>query len=110
MMTVKRNNTWVIILTADKGHFRENADGNIIPQPRADLRTGRLLRGLRLDPHDDGHAVGGYFAAHDPDAFKATKKAPAFVPASFLRPVTPRNKAAALDITGKSVQGRLAGA
>ena len=59
-------------------YFRENVEKNLPPNIVLAYLPERLLHGLRMDPLDDGSQKADYFTAHDPDAWKAMKKAPAF--------------------------------
>jgi glyoxylase-like metal-dependent hydrolase (beta-lactamase superfamily II) len=78
MMTVKLKNTGLVILTGDNVYFRENVDKSIAPNlvlaydPAGFYRAYEWIRMLMATQKAD------YFTAHDPDAFKAMKKAPAY--------------------------------
>ena len=78
MMTVKLKNTGLIILTGDNVYFRENVDKSIAPNlvlaydPAGFYRAYEWIRMMMATQKAD------YFTAHDPDAFKALKKAPAY--------------------------------
>lgn len=78
MMTVKLKNTGVAILTGDNVYFRENVEKNIPPnivlayKPDGFYRAYEWIRMMMATQKAD------YFTAHDPDAFKALKKPPAF--------------------------------
>ncbi len=78
MMTVKLKNTGMIILTGDNVYFRENLEKNLPPnivlayKPDGFYRAYEWIRMMMATQKAD------YFTAHDPDAFKAMKKPPAF--------------------------------
>jgi N-acyl homoserine lactone hydrolase len=78
MMTVKLKNTGLAILTGDNVYFRENVEKNLPPnivlayKPDGFYRAYEWIRMLMATQKAD------YFTAHDPDAFKALKKPPAF--------------------------------
>ncbi|HEX4984624.1 MAG TPA: N-acyl homoserine lactonase family protein [Burkholderiales bacterium] len=78
MMTVKLKNTGLVILTGDNVYFRENVDKSIAPNlvlafdPAGYYRAYEWIRMMMATQKAE------YFTAHDPDAFKAMKKAPAY--------------------------------
>ena len=78
MMTVKLKNTGLAILTGDNVYFRENVEKNIAPnivlayKPDGFYRAYEWIRLMMATQKAD------YFTAHDPDAFKALKKPPAY--------------------------------
>ena len=78
MMTVRLKNSGLIILTGDNVYLRENVDKSIPPNislaynPQAFLTAFEWIRMTMANEKAD------YFTAHDPDAFKAMKKAPEF--------------------------------
>jgi glyoxylase-like metal-dependent hydrolase (beta-lactamase superfamily II) len=78
MMTVKLKNSGLIILTGDNVYFRENVEKSIAPNlvlaydPAGIYRAYEWIRMMMATQKAD------YFTAHDPDAFKAMKKAPAY--------------------------------
>jgi glyoxylase-like metal-dependent hydrolase (beta-lactamase superfamily II) len=78
MMTVKLKNTGLAILTGDNVYFRENVEKNLPPnivlayKPDGFYRAYEWIRMLMATQKAD------YFTAHDPDAFKALKKPPAY--------------------------------
>lgn len=78
MMTVKLRNFGLAILTGDNVYFRENVDKSIAPNlvlsydPAGYYRAYEWIRMMMATQKAD------YFTAHDPDAFKAMKKAPAY--------------------------------
>src|SRR5688572_4784596 len=78
MMTVRLKNTGLIILTGDNVYFRENVEKNLPPNivlaynPSGFLTAYEWIRQVMATEKAD------FFTAHDPDAFKAMKKAPEF--------------------------------
>jgi N-acyl homoserine lactone hydrolase len=78
MLTVKLKNTGLAILTGDNVYFRENVEKNLPPnivlayKPDGFYRAYEWIRMLMATQKAD------YFTAHDPDAYKALKKPPAF--------------------------------
>jgi N-acyl homoserine lactone hydrolase len=78
MMVVKLKNKGVTILTGDNVYFRENVDTNTPPNlvlayyPSGFFTAFEWIRMMMATQNAD------YFTAHDPDAFKAMKKAPEF--------------------------------
>jgi len=78
MMTVKLKNSGLIILTGDNVYFRENVEKSIAPNlvlaydPAGIYRAYEWIRMMMATQKAD------YFTAHDPDAFKAMKKPPAY--------------------------------
>ncbi|HEX7073777.1 MAG TPA: N-acyl homoserine lactonase family protein [Hyphomicrobiaceae bacterium] len=78
MMTVRLKNTGLVILTGDNVYFRENVEKNLPPNivlaynPTGFLTAYEWIRYMMATEKAD------FFTAHDPDAFKAMKKAPEF--------------------------------
>ena len=78
MMTVKLKNFGLAILTGDNVYFRENVEKSIAPNlvlsynPAGFYAAYEWIRMMMATQKAD------YFTAHDPDAFKAMKKAPAY--------------------------------
>ncbi len=76
--TVKLKNAGLVVLTGDNLYFKENYEKNIPPNivlaydPAGFYKFYEWLR-LTLAANK-----GEYFTAHDPDAYKALKKAPAY--------------------------------
>jgi N-acyl homoserine lactone hydrolase len=78
MMTVKLKNTGLVILTGDNVYFRENVEKNLPPNiVLAYLPTG-FFTAYEWIRQTMAAQKADYFTAHDPDAWKAMKKAPAF--------------------------------
>jgi glyoxylase-like metal-dependent hydrolase (beta-lactamase superfamily II) len=78
MMLVRLPNTGTVILTGDNVYFRENVEKSIPPNlvlaydPAGIMRAYEWIRFMMATEGAD------FFTAHDPDAFKAMKKAPEF--------------------------------
>jgi glyoxylase-like metal-dependent hydrolase (beta-lactamase superfamily II) len=78
MMTVKLKNTGTVILTGDNVYFKENVTKNLPPNivlaysPSGILSAYEWIRQVMATEKAD------FMTAHDPDAFKAMKKAPEF--------------------------------
>jgi N-acyl homoserine lactone hydrolase len=78
MMTVRLKNTGLIILTGDNVYFRENVEKSLPPNivlaysPSGFMTAYEWIRQVMATEKAD------FFTAHDPDAFKAMKKAPQF--------------------------------
>src|SRR5207244_8486668 len=77
-VTVKLPKTGTVILTSDVVYLKENLDKNLIPpipgtqSPGDAYRSYQRIRQVR----DANNAQ--IFYGHDPEVFKATKKAPEF--------------------------------
>ena len=78
MMVVKLKNRGMTILTGDNVYFRENVEKNIPPNlvlaynPQGFFTAFEWIRTMMATEKAD------FFTAHDPDAFKAMKKAPEY--------------------------------
>jgi len=78
MMTVRLQNTGLVLLTGDNVYFRENVEKILPPNivlaytPTGFLTAYEWIRYMMATEKAD------FFTAHDPDAFKAMKKAPEF--------------------------------
>ncbi|MBI2754851.1 MAG: N-acyl homoserine lactonase family protein, partial [Betaproteobacteria bacterium] len=78
MMTVRLKNKGLTILTGDNVYFRENVEKNLPPNivlaysPSGILTAYEWIRFMMATEKAD------FMTAHDPDAFKAMKKAPEF--------------------------------
>lgn len=78
MMTVQLKNTGLIILTGDNAYFRENVEKSIPPNIVLAYKPSGFLTAYEWIRHMTATEKADYFTAHDPDAFKAMKKAPEF--------------------------------
>ena len=78
MLVVRLPNTGPVILTGDNVYFRENVEKHLPPNlvlaydPAGIMRAYDFIRYMMATEDAD------FFTAHDPDAFKAMKKAPDF--------------------------------
>ncbi|MBK8015488.1 MAG: N-acyl homoserine lactonase family protein [Betaproteobacteria bacterium] len=78
MIVLRLAKTGTLVLTADTIYFRENVEKNLPPNvilawnPTGILRAYEYVRFLQATENAD------YFTSHDPDAFKAMKKAPEY--------------------------------
>ena len=78
MMTVKLKNSGLIILTGDNVYFRENVEKSLPPNIVLAYKPSGFLTAYEWIRHMMATEKADYFTAHDPDAFKAMKKAPEF--------------------------------
>lgn len=78
MMTVRLKNTGLIILTGDNVYFRENVEKSLPPNIVLAYNPTGFLTAYEWICHMMATEKADYFTAHDPDAFKAMKKAPEF--------------------------------
>lgn len=78
MMTVRLKNTGMIILTGDNVYMRENVDRNVPPSIALVYSTPGSFTAFEWIRQMMATEKANYFTAHDPDAFKAMKKAPEF--------------------------------
>ncbi len=78
MMLVRLPKMGSIVLTADNVYFRENVEKSIPPNlvlaydPAGIMRAYEYIRFMMASEGAD------FFTSHDPDAFKAMKKAPEY--------------------------------
>ena len=78
MMTVRLKNTGLIILTGDNVYFRENVEKSLPPNIVLAYNPSGILAAYEWIRHMMATEKADFFTAHDPDAFKAMKKAPEF--------------------------------
>jgi N-acyl homoserine lactone hydrolase len=78
MMTVRLKNTGLTILTGDNVYFRENVEKNIPPSTGLVYSTSGFFSAFEWIRRQMATEKANFFTAHDPDAFKAMKKAPEF--------------------------------
>ena len=78
MMTVKLKNTGLVILTGDNVYFRENVEKNLPPSVGLAYHPTGYYTAYEWIRQTMASQKADYFTAHDPDAWKAMKKAPAF--------------------------------
>ena len=78
MMTVRLKNTGLIVLTGDNVYFRENVEKSLPPNIVLAYHPTGFLTAYEWIRHLMATEKADFFTAHDPDAFKAMKKAPEF--------------------------------
>jgi glyoxylase-like metal-dependent hydrolase (beta-lactamase superfamily II) len=78
MMTVRLKNTGFTILTGDNVYFRENVEQNIPPSTPLVYSTSGFYSAFEWIRREMATQKANFFTAHDPDAFKAMKKAPEY--------------------------------
>ena len=78
MMTVRLKNTGLTILTGDNAYFRENVERNVPPNIGLVYSTPGFFTAFEWIRMMMATQNANFFTAHDPDAFKAMKKAPEF--------------------------------
>jgi glyoxylase-like metal-dependent hydrolase (beta-lactamase superfamily II) len=78
MMTVRLKNTGLIVLTGDNVYFRENVEKSLPPNIVLAYNPTGFLTAYEWIRHLMATEKADFFTAHDPDAFKAMKKAPQF--------------------------------
>jgi len=78
MMTVRLKKTGLIILTGDNVYFKENVEKNIPPNIVLAYNPSGILSAYEWIRQTMATEKADFFTAHDPDAFKAMKKAPEF--------------------------------
>ena len=78
MMTVKLKNKGLTILTGDNAYFRENVEKNVPPNIVLAYSPSGMLSAYEWIRYQMAAEKADFFTAHDPDAFKAMKKAPEF--------------------------------
>jgi glyoxylase-like metal-dependent hydrolase (beta-lactamase superfamily II) len=78
MMTVQLKNTGLIVLTGDNVYFRENVEKSLPPNIVLAYYPTGFYTAYEWIRHMMATEKADFFTAHDPDAFKAMKKPPAF--------------------------------
>ena len=78
MMTVRLKNTGLVILTGDNVYFRENVEKSLPPNIVLAYNPTGFLTAYEWIRYKMATEKADFFTAHDPDAFKAMKKAPEF--------------------------------
>jgi N-acyl homoserine lactone hydrolase len=78
MMTVRLKNTGLVILTGDNVYFKENVEKSIPPNVVLAYSPSGILSAYEWIRTQMATEKADFFTAHDPDAFKAMKKPPAF--------------------------------
>jgi glyoxylase-like metal-dependent hydrolase (beta-lactamase superfamily II) len=78
MMLVRLPKTGSTILTGDNVYFRENVEKSIPPNLVLAYDPAGIMRAYEWIRYMMATESADFFTAHDPDAFKAMKKAPEF--------------------------------
>jgi N-acyl homoserine lactone hydrolase len=78
MMTVRLKNKGLTILTGDNVYFRENVEKNLPPNIVLAYSPSGILDAYEWIRLQMATEKADFMTAHDPDAFKAMKKAPEF--------------------------------
>jgi glyoxylase-like metal-dependent hydrolase (beta-lactamase superfamily II) len=78
MMTVRLKNTGLVILTGDNVYVRENVEKNLPPNIVLAYYPTGFYTAFEWIRQQMASQKADFFTAHDPDAFKAMKKAPAY--------------------------------
>lgn len=78
MLLVRLPKTGSTILTGDAAYFRDNVEKNLIPNIVLAYDPAGIVRGYDWIRRIMATENGNFFTAHDPDSFKAMKKAPEF--------------------------------
>jgi len=78
MMTVKLKNTGLVILTGDNVYFRENVEKSIPPNIVLAYKPDGIYAAYEWIPLMMATQKADFFTAHDLDAFKTMKMAPAY--------------------------------
>jgi len=78
MMTVRLKNKGLTILTGDNVYFKENVEKNLPPSIGLAYSPNGILTAYEWIRYEMATEKADFFTAHDPDAFKAMKKAPEF--------------------------------
>jgi glyoxylase-like metal-dependent hydrolase (beta-lactamase superfamily II) len=78
MMTVRLKNKGPVILTGDNVYFRENVEKNLPPNIVLAYSPAGILSAYEWIRYMMATEKADFMTAHDPDAFKAMKKAPDF--------------------------------
>jgi glyoxylase-like metal-dependent hydrolase (beta-lactamase superfamily II) len=78
MMTVRLKNTGLVILTGDNVYFRENVEKNLPPNIVLAYYPTGFYTAYEWIRQQMASQKADFFTAHDPDAFKAMKKAPEY--------------------------------
>lgn len=78
MMTVRLKNSGLVILTGDNVYFRENVEKNLPPNIVLAYYPTGFYTAYEWIRQQMASQKADFFTAHDPDAFKAMKKAPAY--------------------------------
>lgn len=78
MIVLRLAKTGTLVLTADTIYFRENVEKNLPPNIVLAYKPDGFFTAYEWIRHMMATEKADYFTAHDPDAFKAMKKAPEY--------------------------------
>ena len=78
MLLVRLPKTGSVILTGDAAYFRDNVEKNLIPNIVVAYDPVGIVKGYDWIRRIIATENGSFFTAHDPDGFKAMKKAPEY--------------------------------
>ena len=78
MLMVRLPKTGTVILTSDAAYFRDNVEKNLIPNIVLAYDPAGIVKGYDWIRRMMATENASYFTSHDPDAWKALKKAPEF--------------------------------
>jgi glyoxylase-like metal-dependent hydrolase (beta-lactamase superfamily II) len=78
MLIVRLPKTGTVILTSDNVYFRDNVTKNLLPDVSLAYSPTGILNAYQWIREMQAREKAEFFTAHDPDAFKAMKKAPEF--------------------------------
>ena len=78
MLIVRLPNTGTVILTGDAAYFRENVTKSIPPNIALAYDPAGIMRGYEWIRFMMASEGADFFTSHDPDAFKAYKRAPEY--------------------------------
>jgi glyoxylase-like metal-dependent hydrolase (beta-lactamase superfamily II) len=79
MMIVRLPKTGTVILTSDNVYFAENVTKNLLPDVSLAYDPTGIMNAYAWIREMQARENAMFFTAHDPDAFKAMKKAPEFL-------------------------------
>ncbi len=78
MLVVRLPQAGPVILTGDAAYFRENVEKNMIPNIVLAYDPSGIMKGYDWIRRMIATQNASFFTSHDPDAFKAMRKAPEF--------------------------------
>ena len=79
MMVVRMPKTGTVILTSDNVYFADNVTKNLLPDVSLAYDPSGILNAYQWIREMQARDNAQFFTAHDPDAWKAMKKAPDFL-------------------------------
>lgn len=79
MMIVRLPKTGTVILTSDNVYFAENVTKNLLPDVSLAYDPSGIMNAYQWIREMQARENAQFFTAHDPDAWKAMKKAPDFL-------------------------------